>query len=155
VLTSVLTARAEADPALAEEMREVVLGLEEDEEIRVGLEQDLQFAAHQRLVALAVDLGMARAELETGPSTTGAGSDRQTPSPGLLEEAEQWFRSAANAGFPRAQANLGVLLAERGEIAEAEQWLRKAAASGDSRVASQATQALDRIRANRRRSSGS
>jgi hypothetical protein len=51
VLTSVLAARAEADPLLAEGLREVVHGVEEDEEIRLGLERDLQFAAHQRLVA--------------------------------------------------------------------------------------------------------
>jgi TPR repeat protein len=155
VLASVLAARAEADPVLAEGLREVVHGVEEDEEISVGLERDLQFAAHQRLVALAVDLGMARVELGTGPSVTGTGTDRQAPSAAPLQEAEQWFRRAADAGFPRAQFNLGVLLAERGEVAEAEQWLRKAAATGDSRVTSRATQALDRIRASRRRSPGS
>jgi signal transduction histidine kinase len=155
VLTSVLAARAEADPVLAEELRDVVHGVEEDEELRVGLERDLQFAAHQRLVALAINLGMAGAELETGPSATGPATDRQAPSAAPLQEAEQWFRRAAGAGFPRAQVNLGVLLAERGEMAEAEQWLRKAAATGDTRVASRATQALDRIRANRHRSPGS
>jgi TPR repeat protein len=155
VLTSVLAARAEADPVLAEGLREVVHGVEEDEELRVGLERDLQFAAHQRLVALAINLGMARAELETGPSATGPATDRQAPSAAPLQEAEQWFRRAAGAGFPRAQFDLGVLLAERGEVAEAEQWLRKAAAAGDTRVASRATQALDWIRANRHRSPGS
>jgi signal transduction histidine kinase len=155
VLTSVLAARAEADPVLAEELRDVVHGVEEDEELRVGLERDLQFAAHQRLVALAVDLGMARAELETSPSDIEAETDRQAPSTAPIQEAEQWFRRAAVAGSPRAQLNLGVLLAERGEIAEAEQWLRKAAAAGDTRVASRAMQAVDRIRADRRRSPGS
>ena len=154
VLTSVLVARAEADPVLAAGLRDVVLGVEEDEEIRLGLEQDLQFAAHQRLVALAVDLGMARAELGAGSSATEAAMDRQVPSAAPLQEAEQWFRRAADAGFPRAQVNLGVLLAERGEVAEAEQWLRKAAATGDIKVTSRATQALDRIRADRRRRPG-
>jgi hypothetical protein len=155
VLTSVLAARAEADPVLAEGLREVVHDLEEDDEIRLSLERDLQFAAHQRLVALAVDLGMARAELETSPSDIEAETDRQAPSTAPIQEAEQWFRRAAVAGSPRAQLNLGVLLAERGEIAEAEQWLRKAAAAGDTRVASRAMQAVDRIRADRRRSPGS
>jgi hypothetical protein len=154
VLTGVLAARAEADPVLAEGLREVVDGVEEDEEIRLSLERDLQFAAHQRLVALAVDLGMARAE-QAGPSATGADTDCQPPSTVPLQEAEQWFRRAAAAGSPRAQLDLGTLLAERGEVGEAEQWLRQAAATGDSGVASRATQALDRIRANRRRSPGS
>lgn len=155
VLTSVLAARAEADPVLAEGLRDVVHGVKEDEELRSGLERDLQFAAHQRLVALAINLGMARGELETGPSATGPAPDRPAPSAAPLQEAEQWFRRAAGAGFPRAQLNLGVLLAERGEMAEAEQWLRKAAATGDTRVASRATQALDWIRANRHRFPGS
>jgi TPR repeat protein len=155
VLTGVLAARAEADPVLAEGLREMVHGVEEDEEIRLSLERDLQFAAYQRLVALAVDLGMARAEFEAGPSATGGDTDRQAPSTAPLQEAEQWFRSAADAGSPRAQFDLGFLLAERGEVAEAEQWLRKAAAAGDTGVASRAIQALERIRANRRRSPGS
>jgi TPR repeat protein len=155
VLTGVLAARAEADPVLAEGLREVVHGVEENEEIRFSLERDLQFAAYQRLVALAVDLGMARAELEASPSATGADTDRQAPSTAPLQEAEQWFRRAADAGSLRAQFDLGSLLAERGEVAEAEQWLRKAAEAGDTGVASRAIQALERIRANRRRSSGS
>jgi TPR repeat protein len=152
VLAGVLATRAEADPALAAGLRELVHGVEEDEEIRLSLERDLQFAAHQRLVALAVDLGMARAELETGPSDTAPDTDRQAPTTARIQEAERWFRRAAGAGSPRAQCNLGALLAERGEAVEAEQWLRKAAAASDAGVASRAMQALDRIRANRRRS---
>jgi hypothetical protein len=155
LLTRVLAARAEADPVLAEGLRDLIHGVEEDEEIRLSLERDLQFTAHQRLVALAVDLGMARAELETGPTSTVANGDRRAPPTAVIEEAEEWFRRAAGAGSHLAQFNLGALLAERGEVAEAVQWLRKATATGDTGLASRATAALDRIRGNRRRQQGS
>lgn len=38
----------------------------------------------------------------------------------------------AEAGYPLAQTNLGVLLYERGEADEAEAWLRRAAEAGNS-----------------------
>ena len=155
VLTGVLAARAEADPVLAERLREVIHGVEADEELRLSLERDLQFTAHQRLVALAVDLGMARAEPETDPSDPAGGKDRRAPPTAPVQEAERWFRRAADAGSHRAQLDLGALLAERGEVAEAEQWLLKAAAASDTGLASRATQALDRIRTGRRRRPGS
>ena len=59
VLARVVAARAEADQVLAERLRDLVHGVEEDGEVRLSLGEP-QFAAHQRLVALAVDLGMAR-----------------------------------------------------------------------------------------------
>jgi TPR repeat protein len=155
VLARVVAARAEADSVLAERLRELVHGVKEDEEIRLSLERDLQFAAHQRLVALAVDLGMARAELEAGPADILANKNHDGPHTEIIQEAERWFRRAADAGFHLAQFNLGALLAERGEIEEAAQWFRKAAATGDTGLASRATEALDRIRGTRRRRPGS
>lgn len=151
VLTRVVAARAEADPVLAKRLRELVHGVEEDEEIRLSIERDLQLAAHQRLVALAVDLGMARAELETGPADTLAERRYAESRVELLQDAERWLRAAASGGSHRAQLNLGALLAERSEVVEAEQWFGKAATTSDARLASQATQALDRVRAGHRR----
>jgi TPR repeat protein len=155
VLARVVAARAEADSVLAERLRELVHGVKEDEEIRLSLERDLQFAAHQRLVALAVDLGMARAELEAGPADILANKNHDGPHTEIIQEAERWFRRAADAGFHLAQFNLGALLAERSEVAEAEQWFRKAAVAGDTGLAARATEALDRIRGTRRRRPGS
>jgi hypothetical protein len=155
VLARVVAARAEADPVLAERLRELVHGVKEDEEIRLSLERDLQFAAHQRLVALAVDLGMARAELEAGPADALANKHHEGPHIELLQDAERWSRRAAEAGSHLAQFNLGALLAERGEVAEAEQWFHKAAAAGDTGLAARARVALDRVRDTRRRKPGS
>ena len=46
---------------------------------------------------------------------------------GRLEEAETWYRRAAEAGDGRAMHNLGVLLGLRGELGEADTWYRRAA----------------------------
>ena len=43
------------------------------------------------------------------------------------DQAEQWYRKAADAGDADAMVNLGALLAERGEEDQAGQWYRKAA----------------------------
>jgi TPR repeat protein len=145
LLTRVVTARAEADSVLAERLRKLVYGVEEGEEVRLSIERDLQYAAHQRLVALAVDLGMARGDLETGPADTMTDNDQKAARIDVIREAEQWFRRAADAGSHIAQFNLGVLLGGRGEITEAEQWLRKAASTSDTGLASRARKALDRI----------
>jgi TPR repeat protein len=98
---------------------------------------------------------MARAEPETGPADVLANKNHEGPHTEIIQEAERWFRRAADAGFHLAQFNLGALLAERGEIEEAAQWFRKAAATGDTGLASRATEALDRIRGTRRRRPGS
>jgi Tfp pilus assembly protein PilF len=45
---------------------------------------------------------------------------------GLPEEAERWYRQAAEADHPAAAYNLGMLLLEQGRLEEAEQWLRRA-----------------------------
>ncbi len=54
---------------------------------------------------------------------------------GQTEEAERWFRQAAEAGDRGAQSNLGVLLAAGGQTEEAERWLRRAADGGDPTAA--------------------
>ena len=46
---------------------------------------------------------------------------------GRQDQAEQWYRKAADAGDADAMVNLGALLAERGEEDQAGQWYRKAA----------------------------
>ena len=46
---------------------------------------------------------------------------------GKQDQAEQWYRKAADAGDADAMVNLGALLAERGEEDQAGQWYRKAA----------------------------
>jgi tetratricopeptide (TPR) repeat protein len=46
---------------------------------------------------------------------------------GKQDQAEQWYRKAADAGDADAMVNLGALLAERGEEDQADQWYRKAA----------------------------
>jgi hypothetical protein len=61
LLASLLATRATADPLLGERLRELVHSVQELQRTRWSIERDLQFAAHQRLVALAVDLGMATA----------------------------------------------------------------------------------------------
>jgi uncharacterized protein len=47
-----------------------------------------------------------------------------------LEEAEHWWRRAANAGLHDAEYNLGLLLQQRDDLEEAEHWLRRAANAG-------------------------
>ena len=46
--------------------------------------------------------------------------------------ASTGYRRATEAGHTGAQFNLGVLLADRGELGEAESWLRRAAEAGDT-----------------------
>ncbi|MEU8374125.1 tetratricopeptide repeat protein, partial [Micromonospora sp. NPDC048894] len=46
------------------------------------------------------------------------------------EEAEQWYRRAADTGHTDAMYNLGILLEQRGSQDEAEQWYRRAAGTG-------------------------
>ena len=151
LLARVIDARAKVDSVLAERLQELVRGVQEAGEIRPSIERDLQYVAQQRLVALAVDLGMARAELETGPAVGMAGeSNEETQSTEAMREAEQWFRRAAEAGSHLAQFNLGALLVQRGKPEEAEQWFGKAARTSDDGLASRATEALDRIRGNLR-----
>jgi TPR repeat protein len=126
-------------------------GVQEAGEIRPSIERDLQYVAQQRLVALAVDLGMARAELETGPAVATAGeSSEEAESTQAMREAERWFRRAAEAGSHLAQFNLGALLVQRGQPEEAEQWFGQAARASDDGLASRAMEALDRIRGNLR-----
>jgi TPR repeat protein len=48
------------------------------------------------------------------------------------EEAETWYRKAAEAGDTEAMVLLGLLLARRGQTREAERWLRKAADAGEA-----------------------
>jgi TPR repeat protein len=50
----------------------------------------------------------------------------------LKGQAEQWFRSAADAGDTGAMVNLGVLLSDQDKEDEAEQWFRRAADAGDT-----------------------
>jgi len=114
LLARVVAARAEADPVLAGQLRELVHGAREAGEIRLSIERDLQYVAQQRLVALAVDLGMAKAELETGPAAAVASQrDEEATRTEAMREAEEWFRRAAGAGSHLAQFNLGVLLVSR------------------------------------------
>jgi TPR repeat protein len=54
---------------------------------------------------------------------------------GNLEEAEDWYRKAADLGDSDAAFNLGNLLHEAGNLEEAEDWYRKAADLGDSDAA--------------------
>jgi TPR repeat protein len=151
LLARVIDARAKVDSVLAERLQALVRGVQEAGEIRPSIERDLQYVAQQRLVALAVDLGMARAELETGPAVGIAGeSNEETESTEAMREAEQWFRRAAEAGSHLAQFNLGALLVQRGKPEEAEQWFGKAARTSDDGLASRATEALDWIRGNLR-----
>jgi uncharacterized protein len=54
---------------------------------------------------------------------------------GRLEEAESWFRSAADAGESAAAFNLAYLFRAQGRLEEAETWYRTAADAGDTRAA--------------------
>lgn len=47
-----------------------------------------------------------------------------------LEEAERWYRRAAEQGLAEARFNLGHLLVSRGEAVEGAKWLRAAAEQG-------------------------
>jgi tetratricopeptide (TPR) repeat protein len=58
------------------------------------------------------------------------------------EEAESWFRQAAEGGVDDAAYNLGALLAKRRAAPEAEKWLKKAAQSKNSKVAFAARKSL-------------
>jgi TPR repeat protein len=49
---------------------------------------------------------------------------------GELQQAERWWRRAAQVGFPHAEHNLGLLLKQQGNLREAEQWWRRAAEGG-------------------------
>ena len=51
---------------------------------------------------------------------------------GQLQEAEQWFRRAAEAGDTDAMNNIGVVLEQREQLLEAEQWHRRAIDAGDN-----------------------
>jgi len=46
---------------------------------------------------------------------------------GEPDQAEQWYRKAADAGNTNAMVNLGLLLRKRGQADLAEQWWRRAA----------------------------
>jgi TPR repeat protein len=117
-------------------------------------ERDLNDVARQRLVALALDLGMAStkpvglaADMRVGEGASKGSAARAVED--YLNEAEQWFRKAASAGHHTAQFNLGLLLAGRGDVAEAEDWLQKAATSESRELALQARQRLDDLREGR------
>jgi len=56
---------------------------------------------------------------------------RMAKNQGRLDEAEQWFRKAADTGHTGAMVDLGLLLQMRGDLADAEEWFRKAADAGD------------------------
>jgi tetratricopeptide (TPR) repeat protein len=49
---------------------------------------------------------------------------------GDIDEAEPWYRRAAEAGNTYAMTNLGILLNERGDTDEAEVWYRRASEVG-------------------------
>jgi TPR repeat protein len=51
---------------------------------------------------------------------------------GELDDAEAWYRRAADAGDSDAMDKLGVLLHDRGELDEAEVWWRRAAEADDT-----------------------
>ena len=51
---------------------------------------------------------------------------------GKPDEAEEWWRKAADAGHLGAMSNLGALLAEQGKPEQAEEWWRKAADAEDT-----------------------
>jgi tetratricopeptide (TPR) repeat protein len=60
-----------------------------------------------------------------------AGSGQALPKDqGKEDQAEQWYRRAADAGDTGAMVNLGVLLKDQGKGDEAEQWFRRAADAG-------------------------
>jgi TPR repeat protein len=49
---------------------------------------------------------------------------------GKEDQAEQWYRKAADAGSTDAMSTLGALLWKQGKEDQAEQWYRKAADAG-------------------------
>jgi TPR repeat protein len=51
---------------------------------------------------------------------------------GRIEEAETWFRRAADAGDVDAMFQLGSLFQMAGRIDEAQQWLQRASVAGHS-----------------------
>ncbi len=53
------------------------------------------------------------------------------------DEADQWFREAAEHGNVDAMYNLASSLASQGKTAEARQWFARAAARGDEEAARQ------------------
>lgn len=54
--------------------------------------------------------------------------------PADLGSAQSWYEKAAAKGHEQAQANLGLILFQKGERAKALPWLRKAADAGDPRA---------------------
>jgi Flp pilus assembly protein TadD len=50
---------------------------------------------------------------------------------GRTDEAETWWRRAADAGHPGAMSGLAYLLAMAGRVDAAETWRRRAAAAGE------------------------
>jgi len=63
---------------------------------------------------------------------------------GELDEAQTWYRRAAEAGHSEAMFNLGALLRGRGESDEAETWYRRAAATGHNGAKLSLTRLLER-----------
>jgi len=72
----------------------------------------------------------ARAGSGQAPDLAGAGEGKQ----GEEDQAEQWYRKAADAGDADAMFNLGALLRKQGKEDQAEQWYRKAADAGNTRA---------------------
>jgi TPR repeat protein len=54
--------------------------------------------------------------------------------PADLGSAQSWYEKAAMKGHEQAQANLGLILFQKGDRAKAMPWLRKAADAGDPRA---------------------
>lgn len=54
--------------------------------------------------------------------------------PADLGTAQSWYERAAAQGHEQAQANLGLILFQKGDRAKAMPWLRKAADAGDPRA---------------------
>jgi TPR repeat protein len=54
--------------------------------------------------------------------------------PADLGSAQSWYERAAAQGHDQAQANLGLILFQKGERAKALPWIRKAADNGDPRA---------------------
>jgi TPR repeat protein len=54
--------------------------------------------------------------------------------PADLGSAQSWYEKAAAKGHEQAQANLGLILFQKGDRAKAMPWIRKAADAGDPRA---------------------
>jgi TPR repeat protein len=54
--------------------------------------------------------------------------------PADLGTAQSWYEKAATKGHQQAQANLGLILFQKGERSKALPWIRKAAEDGDPRA---------------------